>query len=656
MATTVPDLSPSKAKSRSSLVDHAFPSFYACYLLKSHKTPSATATYIGSTPHPPRRIRQHNGEIQGGAWKTKNGRPWNMNMIVYGFPSKLAALQYEWAWQHPQKTRHLRSVREEGAVFARAAKSLKKNILVARLMLSSHPYNLWPLHVKLFTSEAMRFWGEAARSTPPLPAGLTVQIELEGVDGKSGQAGSGRQGPLDVTDDVFTKAHLAKHATLHSEAGGHACAVCKEPIDIPTTDTLTLTVCPTKACTSVSHLVCLATAFTTAEASTSQRILPRGGDCPGCRQYVLWGDIVKGCYRRRIGKAVQLQEDGETSSPKKRKTATKKKASDDAHTQTVEAPKKRGRKKKAVAGDDDGTGEFFELDNIDVSGGSSESEETATRKKRSRSPVARQVEVAMQEPPRRVRAGKKKKAAVVDDGVGEFFDLDAVSLGAGSSEDEAGVVQEPTRRPRGRPRKNAVVVVTDVQLPSPSTPRRRGRPRKIPRGINSTAPLSRSGEEFFDLDDISSSSSSDDVGQDLPNPATDRDANVPVTAAKRPRGRPRKVQKVQNSMDVETQRSNLVLHEARARGRGTAPAAAPYSTSSRARDIAALFVDSSSSPPTTPIRAWTPPSPSTSSLRFPDPGDIVDNLASLSLIDKRPTVAAKRGAAAIADPHVIDLT
>lgn len=72
----------------------------------------------------------------------------------------------------------------------------------ARNMVSSHPYNTWPLHVKLFTEEAVKAWSENPKNSsfPPLPSGLTVSTELEGVDGKSGKVGSGRVGAIDVTD------------------------------------------------------------------------------------------------------------------------------------------------------------------------------------------------------------------------------------------------------------------------------------------------------------------------------------------------------------------------------------------------------------------------------------------------------------------------
>jgi len=62
----------------STLLDgrHRFPQFYACYLLRSKAVPNSNRTYVGSTPNPPRRLRQHNGEITQGAVRTSRFRPW----------------------------------------------------------------------------------------------------------------------------------------------------------------------------------------------------------------------------------------------------------------------------------------------------------------------------------------------------------------------------------------------------------------------------------------------------------------------------------------------------------------------------------------------------------------------------------------------------
>lgn len=78
-------------------LDHTkpIPAYYCCYLLRSTK--KHACLYIGSTPHPARRLAQHNGESKGGARRTHHDdkRPWEMVLTVEGFTSRVAALQFE---------------------------------------------------------------------------------------------------------------------------------------------------------------------------------------------------------------------------------------------------------------------------------------------------------------------------------------------------------------------------------------------------------------------------------------------------------------------------------------------------------------------------------------------------------------------------------
>ena len=48
---------------------------------------------------------------------------------------------------------------------------------------------------------------------------------------------------------------------------------------------------------AVSHLTCLSQDFLK-ESSGTTEIIPRGGHCKSCHNYILWGDVVRGCYRR----------------------------------------------------------------------------------------------------------------------------------------------------------------------------------------------------------------------------------------------------------------------------------------------------------------------------------------------------------------------
>jgi structure-specific endonuclease subunit SLX1 len=61
------------------------------------------ATYVGATVDLNRRLRQHNGEIKGGAHattsKVKKGNTWKRVCYVSGFPDWTATLQFEWRWK-----------------------------------------------------------------------------------------------------------------------------------------------------------------------------------------------------------------------------------------------------------------------------------------------------------------------------------------------------------------------------------------------------------------------------------------------------------------------------------------------------------------------------------------------------------------------------
>lgn len=57
-------------------------------------------TYAGVSPDPTRRLRQHNGEIKGGAkYTTSKGKGWRHLCLIEGF-NKIQALQFEWAVKH----------------------------------------------------------------------------------------------------------------------------------------------------------------------------------------------------------------------------------------------------------------------------------------------------------------------------------------------------------------------------------------------------------------------------------------------------------------------------------------------------------------------------------------------------------------------------
>lgn len=64
-----------------------------CYVLRSD---DGRGRYVGMTVDPARRIRQHNGELVGGARRTRTGRPWTFAALFWGFRDIRDAMRAEW--------------------------------------------------------------------------------------------------------------------------------------------------------------------------------------------------------------------------------------------------------------------------------------------------------------------------------------------------------------------------------------------------------------------------------------------------------------------------------------------------------------------------------------------------------------------------------
>ncbi|KAE8150109.1 structure-specific endonuclease subunit slx1 [Aspergillus avenaceus] len=292
------------------------PAFYCCYLLRS--TVRHSSLYIGSTPHPPRRLAQHNGVAKGGARKTANDkRPWEMTVIVEGFTSRVAALQFEWAWQKPGLSRHLDPNQDESnstepqphADSTRQAKprargparSLKKHIENLHALLRSTYFSHWPLKVRFFSADAYqlwRIWSDRVNGAIPKHIGII----LDGGCADDNQPGTGnpRVGSVQQIQPDYSKisGYLEKAAFRLDDPGDLRCSICRVLVDPK--DELVV-VCPQERCYCINHLLCLSARFLDSTRDP-ERLVPMSGTCPECRQIVEWPLVMQELTLRNRGK------------------------------------------------------------------------------------------------------------------------------------------------------------------------------------------------------------------------------------------------------------------------------------------------------------------------------------------------------------------
>lgn len=115
--------------------------------------------YVGKTNDLARRLRQHNGEIAGGARATRGRGPWSYELVVDGFECDSHALQAEWRLKRERRKLRgscrcpcdwLRAAGEasfsRGAGWTSNSPPPSEQLLCVRTNLRSDPPDEWPVY------------------------------------------------------------------------------------------------------------------------------------------------------------------------------------------------------------------------------------------------------------------------------------------------------------------------------------------------------------------------------------------------------------------------------------------------------------------------------------------------------------------------------
>ncbi|KEH17663.1 putative GIY-YIG nuclease superfamily [Medicago truncatula] len=87
----------SSSPKKSELKPKSESSSWCVYLILSTNHP--IKTYVGVTTNFPRRLKEHNGDLKGGAKASRAGRPWICACIVCGFTNRSEACVFESKWK-----------------------------------------------------------------------------------------------------------------------------------------------------------------------------------------------------------------------------------------------------------------------------------------------------------------------------------------------------------------------------------------------------------------------------------------------------------------------------------------------------------------------------------------------------------------------------
>lgn len=259
--------------------------FFGCYLLCSTNPKYKGRTYIGFTVNPNRRINQHNsGYAKGGAKRTSGKGPWDMVLIIHGFPNEISALRFEWAWQNPEKSLRLKHLVPTSKQFNFAFK-----FSVVCEMLRIGPWSRLPLTIRWLRQEYRK---EFPLNKLP-PAHMPIEFGLVQIVPKSKSKKF-----LAIENEQI---HMSQIQSLSD-----ICFICQNNILESSGDVLNKNLSCIKCinCMIPYHTICLSNHFL---KSSNSELLPINGNCVKCTAHLMWGDLVK--FRKNFYRTTNFTDD-----------------------------------------------------------------------------------------------------------------------------------------------------------------------------------------------------------------------------------------------------------------------------------------------------------------------------------------------------------
>lgn len=200
---------------------------------------SGRCSYVGYTVNPPRRLRQHNGELVSGAKRTKRLAPWRFVCVVMGFPSSFSALSFEYAWQRSHSARLCKGPMQDFANVRGLGtrSSVRRKLIALRVLLAEClPFRQFPLQVVFERPADYDFFHgmdrlKGLRAPGLLPAHIQTSLE---------PGGNGIKGAFEKNTDVFCSDNSVMTEAVpaddeHDELGGRdddacVCVLCDRPV------------------------------------------------------------------------------------------------------------------------------------------------------------------------------------------------------------------------------------------------------------------------------------------------------------------------------------------------------------------------------------------------------------------------------------------